>query len=68
MSFNKRYINEHIIKTVLREDGLEGLIQFIKHPDNVTVEDEYSENVCDIIRGSLTEEEIIEKLSDGRFL
>lgn len=61
MGFNKRYVNEEIIRTVLRDDGLESLIQFIGTPDVLIIEDEFSNKVCQII----TETEkiyILEKL------
>ena len=52
MGFNKRYINEKIIRTVLREDGIQSLIDFIKKPDSLIIEDEFSEKVCNAIRES----------------
>jgi len=61
MGLNKRYVNEEIIRTVLRDDGLESLIQFIGTPDVLIIEDEFSNKVCQII----TETEkiyILEKL------
>ena len=42
MGLNKRYVNEEIIRTVLRDDGLESLIQFIGDPDVLIIEDEFS--------------------------
>ena len=50
MGFNKRYINEDKIKQILKEDGLQYLIEFIKKPDALIIEDDFSEKVCDIIR------------------
>ena len=61
MGFNKRYVNEEIIRTILRDDGLESLIEFIIKPDALIIEDEFSTKVCQII----TETEkiyILEKL------
>ena len=50
MSFNKRYINEEKIRQILKEDGLQNLIDFIKNTDALFIEDDFSEKVCDIIR------------------
>ena len=50
MGLNKRYVNEEIIRTVLRDDGLESLIQFIGNPDVLIIEDEFSNKVCQIIK------------------
>jgi len=50
MSFNKRYINEEKIKQIIKEDGLEYLIDYVKKPDALFTEDELSEKVVDIIR------------------
>lgn len=49
MGFNKRYINEDKIKQILKEEGLQYLIEFIKKPDALIIEDDFSEKVCDII-------------------
>ena len=62
MGFNKRYVNKEVIKTVLREDGIEGLIMFIKKPDALIIEDVYSEKVCDIIINSVNEDDILGKI------
>jgi|LakMenE01Jun11ns_1017448.scaffolds.fasta_scaffold9915991_4 hypothetical protein len=50
MGFNKRYINEEKIKTIIKNEGLLYLIDFIKKPDALIVEDEFSEKVCNIIK------------------
>lgn len=50
MGFNKRYVNEEIIRTILRDDGLESLIEFIIKPDALIIEDEFSTKVCQIIK------------------
>lgn len=50
MGFNKKYINEEKIRTVLREDGIQALIDFIKKPDALIIEDDFSSQVCDIIK------------------
>jgi hypothetical protein len=57
MGFNKRYLNEKIIKTVLGDGGVDGLIRFIKKPDALIIEDEFSEKVVEIIKN--TEEDLI---------
>ena len=51
MGFNKRFVNEEIIRTILREDGFQSLIDFIKKPDALITEDDFSTKVCEIIRG-----------------
>jgi hypothetical protein len=61
MGFNKRFVNEEIIRTVLREDGFQSLIDFIKKPDALIIEDEFSTKVCEIIREN-EEKYILEKL------
>ena len=61
MGFNKRFINEEIIRTILREDGFQSLIDFIKKPDALIIEDEFSTKVCDIITEN-EEKYILEKL------
>jgi hypothetical protein len=50
MGFNKRYVNEEIIRTILRDDGFESLIEFIIKPDTLIIEDEFSTKVCQIIK------------------
>ena len=50
MGFNKRYINEEKVKQVLKEDGLQYLIDYIKSPDALIIEDELSEKVVNIIK------------------
>jgi len=50
MGFNKRHVNEEKIRQVLKEEGLQYLIDFIKTPDALFIEDEFSEKVVDIIR------------------
>lgn len=49
MAFVKRYLNKKIIEEVYRKKGLESLINFIKSPDSLIIEDDFSEKVCDII-------------------
>ena len=59
--FDKRYVNEEIIRTILREDGLESLIDFIKKPDALIIEDDFSTKVCEIIREN-EKKYVLEKL------
>lgn len=61
MGFNKRYINEKIIRDVVREDGLESLIKLIKKPDALIIEDDFSSKVCDIIKET-EEPKILDRL------
>jgi len=49
MSFNKRYVNEEVLRTVLREDGFQALIDYVKKPDALIMEDDFSSKVCSII-------------------
>jgi len=48
MSFNKRYINKRNI-LVRYEQGLNDLISYIQNPDCLIIEDNFSEEVVDII-------------------
>jgi hypothetical protein len=50
MSFNKRYIDEEVIRTILREDGFKTLIDFVRSPDALIINDNFSQKVCDIIK------------------
>jgi hypothetical protein len=50
MGFNKRYINEEKIKTIIKNEGLSYLIDFIKKPDALIIEDDFSKKVCNIIK------------------
>ncbi len=52
MGFNKRYINEKIIRTIIKEDGLHTLINFIKKSDALIIEDEFSIEICSIIQNT----------------
>ena len=52
MGFNSRYINETTIREIVKEEDLEYLIQFIKKPDTLIIEDEFSEKICDIIENT----------------
>ncbi|MFN7656223.1 MAG: hypothetical protein ACK5OW_00370 [bacterium] len=62
MGFNKRYVNKKIIKTVLSEDGIDALINFIKKPDALIIEDVYSQKVCDIILDNQSGDDILNKI------
>jgi hypothetical protein len=62
MGFNKRYVNKKIIKTVLSEDGIDTLINFIKKPDALIIEDDYSQKVCNIILNSENGDDILNKI------
>jgi len=61
MGFNKRYVNESIIKDTLKDDGLQFLIAFIRKADALIIEDELSEKVCKIIQES-EDPKILEQL------
>jgi hypothetical protein len=61
MGFNKRFVNEEVIRTILREDGFQSLIDFIKKPDALIIEDEFSTKVCEIITEN-EEKYILEEL------
>jgi hypothetical protein len=50
MGFNKRYVNEEKIKTIIKNEGLLYLIDFIKKPDALIIEDDFSKKVCNIIK------------------
>ena len=50
MGFDKRYINEEIIRTTLKENGFEYLIDFIQKPEVLITEDEFSKKVCEIVK------------------
>jgi len=61
MGFNKRFVNEEVIRKILREEGFQYLINFIKKPDALIIEDEFSTKVCNIITEN-EEKFILEKL------
>jgi hypothetical protein len=48
MGFNKRYINKEGIIMKYRE-GLESLVRYISMSDCLIIEDEFSEQVVDIV-------------------
>lgn len=48
MGFNKRYINKDLLMEY-KKQGLQSLINFIKKPDSLIIEDKFSQKVCDVI-------------------
>jgi len=48
MGFNKRYINKETLMEY-KKQGLQSLINFIKKPDSLIIEDEFSQKVCNIV-------------------
>jgi len=48
MGFNKRYINKENVIMKYRE-GLESLVRYISMSDCLIIEDEFSEQVVDIV-------------------
>jgi hypothetical protein len=61
MGFNKRYLNEKILRTVLSEGGFQDLIDFVRKPDSLIIEDDFSRKVSDIILET-EDKYILEKL------
>lgn len=60
MEFNKRYINKEGIIMKYKE-GLESLVRYISMSDCLVIEDEFSEQVVDIVMnddGELANEKI----------
>jgi len=60
MGFNKRYINKEGIIMKYKE-GLESLVRYISMSDCLVIEDEFSEQVVDIVMnddGQLANEKI----------
>ena len=52
MGFNKRYINKESLMEY-KKQGLQSLINFIKKPDSLIIEDEFSQKVCNVILKSI---------------
>lgn len=48
MGFNKRYIDKESLMVQKRE-GIGSLIKYIKSPDALIIQDDFSQKVCDII-------------------
>jgi len=67
MGFNSRYVNETKIREIVKEDGLEYLIEFIKKPDSLIIEDEFSENICDFIRNNDEKKVLMKLLETGLY-
>jgi hypothetical protein len=49
MGFNKRYLSKEKILTVYQSQGLKTLISFIENTDCLIIEDDFSEDVSDIV-------------------
>ena len=49
MGFNKHYLSKEKILTVYQSQGLKKLISFIENTDCLIIEDEFSEDVSDIV-------------------
>ena len=49
MGFNKRYLSKEKILTVYQSQGLKKLISFIENTDCLIIEDDFSEDVSDIV-------------------
>jgi hypothetical protein len=61
MGFNKRYLNERILRTVLADGGFQDLINFVRKPDALIIEDDFSRKVSEIILET-EDKYILEKL------
>ena len=65
MGFNKRYINKEGI-IIKYKEGLESLVRYISMPDCLVIEDEFSEQVVDIVLnddGQIANEKIEKMIS-----
>lgn len=49
MGFNKRYLSKEKILTVYQSQGLKKLISFIENTDCLIIEDDFSEDVSNIV-------------------
>jgi hypothetical protein len=49
MGFNKRFITEDAIKKVYKEQGYEGLVNYITKPDALLIRDEFSDKIVTLI-------------------
>jgi hypothetical protein len=66
MGFNKRYINKEGIIMKYKE-GLESLVRYISMPDCLVIEDEFSEQVVDIVMnddGQIANEKIEKMIAE----
>ena len=69
MGFNKRYLSKEKILTVYQSQGLKKLISFIENTDCLIIEDEFSEDVSDIVLNYeylIIEEKINELLDESK--
>lgn len=49
MGFNKRYLNEKSIRQVYNDGGHERLVEFIRKPDALIIEDLFSQKITDLV-------------------
>jgi len=49
MGFNKRFINQDVLKTLIQEGDIEKIIEYIKKPDALVIIDDFSKKVCDAV-------------------
>ena len=49
MGFNKRFINQDVLKTLIQEGDIEKIIDYIKKPDALVITDNFSKKVCDAV-------------------
>ena len=66
MGFNKRYINKEGIIMKYKE-GLESLVRYISMPDCLVIEDEFSEQIVDIVMnddGQIANEKIEKMIAE----
>lgn len=48
MGFNKRFINRESL-TLAKNQGIDYLINYVRKPDSLIIQDEFSEKICHII-------------------
>ena len=49
MGFNKRFINQDVLKILTQEGDIEKIIEYIKKPDALVITDNFSKKVCDAV-------------------
>lgn len=49
MGFNKRFINQDVLKILTQEGDIEKIIDYIKKPDTLVITDNFSKKVCDAV-------------------
>jgi hypothetical protein len=50
MGLNKRYINQENLKRLIQNKGeIIRIIEYIKNPDILIIEDDFSKKVCDAV-------------------